>query len=100
MCLILEIHSWDLILFQIRNKVTGLCLDSMGRKSGEKVGMVACHGFGGNQVSKIFIFFIKCTYHLYLCSLMNYIPQQNHIYRIQAIFLNKFKDLRKFSFLI
>lgn len=35
---------------EIRNKVTGLCLDSMGRKSGEKVGMVACHGFGGNQV--------------------------------------------------
>ena len=37
-------------LFQIRNKETGGCLDSMGRKQGEKVGMVSCHGLGGNQV--------------------------------------------------
>ncbi|XP_029633286.1 polypeptide N-acetylgalactosaminyltransferase 1 isoform X4 [Octopus sinensis] len=35
---------------EIRNKASGLCLDSMGRKSGEKVGMVSCHGFGGNQI--------------------------------------------------
>ncbi|GAB1597396.1 polypeptide N-acetylgalactosaminyltransferase 1-like isoform X14 [Argonauta hians] len=35
---------------EIRNKGSGLCLDSMGRKSGEKVGMVSCHGFGGNQI--------------------------------------------------
>ena len=38
-------------LIQIRNKETSQCLDSMGRKAGEKVGMVGCHGMGGNQVS-------------------------------------------------
>jgi polypeptide N-acetylgalactosaminyltransferase len=37
-------------LGEIRNKETGLCLDSMGRKQGEKVGMVSCHGMGGNQI--------------------------------------------------
>lgn len=25
-------------------------MDSMGRKQGEKVGLVGCHGMGGNQV--------------------------------------------------
>ena len=39
------------VVFKMRNKETGLCLDSMGRKQGEKVGMVSCHGMGGNQVS-------------------------------------------------
>ena len=37
--------------FQIRNKETQQCLDSMGRKAGEKIGLLACHGMGGNQVS-------------------------------------------------
>jgi polypeptide N-acetylgalactosaminyltransferase len=37
--------------FQVKNKATGLCLDSMGRKSGENVGLVNCHMMGGNQVS-------------------------------------------------
>ncbi|KAJ8314117.1 hypothetical protein KUTeg_008678 [Tegillarca granosa] len=37
-------------LGEIRNKETGQCIDSMGRKSGEKVGLVHCHGMGGNQV--------------------------------------------------
>lgn len=37
-------------LGEIRNKATGQCIDSMGRKSGQKVGMVQCHGMGGNQV--------------------------------------------------
>lgn len=37
-------------LGEIRNKETGHCVDSMGRKSGEKVGLVNCHGMGGNQV--------------------------------------------------
>nr|XP_034309394.1 polypeptide N-acetylgalactosaminyltransferase 13 isoform X1 [Crassostrea gigas]XP_034309395.1 polypeptide N-acetylgalactosaminyltransferase 13 isoform X1 [Crassostrea gigas] len=37
-------------LGEIRNKATGQCIDSMGRKSGEKVGMVQCHGMGGNQI--------------------------------------------------
>ena len=35
---------------QIRNKDTGMCLDTFGRKAGEKVGMADCHGLGGNQV--------------------------------------------------
>ncbi|KAL3832145.1 hypothetical protein ACJMK2_023816, partial [Sinanodonta woodiana] len=37
-------------LGEIKNKETGKCIDSMGRKSGEKVGLVHCHGMGGNQV--------------------------------------------------
>lgn len=39
---------------QIRNKETSQCLDTMGRKASEKVGMVACHGMGGNQVRQSF----------------------------------------------
>lgn len=34
----------------MKNKETGACIDSMGRKSGEKIGLVHCHGMGGNQV--------------------------------------------------
>lgn len=41
-----EYHS----LGEIRNKETNQCVDTMGRKSGEKVGLVSCHGQGGNQV--------------------------------------------------
>ncbi|ELT87494.1 hypothetical protein CAPTEDRAFT_198873 [Capitella teleta] len=37
-------------LGEIRNKETNQCLDSMGRKAGEKVGIVGCHGMGGNQI--------------------------------------------------
>ncbi|XP_013383815.1 polypeptide N-acetylgalactosaminyltransferase 1 [Lingula anatina] len=37
-------------LGEIRNKQTGQCIDTMGRKAGEKVGVVSCHGMGGNQV--------------------------------------------------
>ncbi|XP_064614408.1 polypeptide N-acetylgalactosaminyltransferase 13-like isoform X2 [Liolophura sinensis] len=37
-------------LGEIKNKETHQCLDSMGRKSGEKLGMVGCHNMGGNQV--------------------------------------------------
>ncbi|XP_052771535.1 polypeptide N-acetylgalactosaminyltransferase 13-like isoform X2 [Mya arenaria] len=37
-------------LGEIKNKEIGACLDSMGRKSGEKIGLVHCHGMGGNQV--------------------------------------------------
>ena len=36
---------------QVRNKHSGHCIDTMGRKTGEKIGMVTCHGMGGNQVS-------------------------------------------------
>jgi len=30
-----------------------MCLDTFGRKAGEKVGMADCHGLGGNQVSTL-----------------------------------------------
>ena len=43
-------HVYFCYYFQIRNKETNMCVDTMGRKSGEKVGMVGCHGMGGNQV--------------------------------------------------
>lgn len=35
---------------QIRNSETQTCLDTMGRKGGENVGISYCHGLGGNQV--------------------------------------------------
>lgn len=35
---------------QIKNAETQNCLDTLSRKSGEKVGMSFCHGLGGNQV--------------------------------------------------
>lgn len=38
------------IFFQIRNLETQNCLDTMGRKSNEKIGSSYCHGLGGNQV--------------------------------------------------
>ncbi|VVC28398.1 Nucleotide-diphospho-sugar transferases,Glycosyltransferase 2-like,Ricin B, lectin [Cinara cedri] len=37
-------------LGEIKNIETQQCLDTMSRKSGEKVGMSYCHGLGGNQV--------------------------------------------------
>ncbi|KAK7479267.1 hypothetical protein BaRGS_00029515, partial [Batillaria attramentaria] len=37
-------------LGEIRNKETNQCVDTMGRKSGEKVGLVTCHNQGGNQI--------------------------------------------------
>ncbi|ETE71893.1 Polypeptide N-acetylgalactosaminyltransferase 13 [Ophiophagus hannah] len=36
--------------FRIRNVETNQCLDNMGRKENEKVGIFNCHGMGGNQV--------------------------------------------------
>ncbi|NXG00835.1 GLT13 acetylgalactosaminyltransferase, partial [Sakesphorus luctuosus] len=39
-----------LFLLQIRNVETNQCLDNMGRKENEKVGIFNCHGMGGNQV--------------------------------------------------
>lgn len=35
---------------QIRNIDSQNCLDTMGRKSGDKIGSSYCHGLGGNQV--------------------------------------------------
>ena len=37
-------------LFQMKNDGLHNCLDTMGRKSGEEVGLSYCHGLGGNQV--------------------------------------------------
>ncbi|XP_046987691.1 polypeptide N-acetylgalactosaminyltransferase 5 isoform X2 [Schistocerca americana] len=37
-------------LGEVRNAETQNCLDTLGRKGGEKVGMSYCHGLGGNQV--------------------------------------------------
>ncbi|XP_063904455.1 polypeptide N-acetylgalactosaminyltransferase 5 isoform X3 [Zophobas morio] len=37
-------------LGDIRNVETKNCLDTMGRKSGENLGMTYCHNLGGNQV--------------------------------------------------
>lgn len=37
-------------LGEIRNAESQTCLDTMGRKGGENVGMSYCHGLGGNQV--------------------------------------------------
>lgn len=39
-----------IIRFQIKNDATHNCLDTMGRKSGEALGLSYCHGLGGNQV--------------------------------------------------
>ena len=35
---------------QIRNEESGACLDTMGKKENDKVGLFSCHGMGGNQV--------------------------------------------------
>ncbi|CAD6999253.1 unnamed protein product [Ceratitis capitata] len=37
-------------LGEIRNAETETCLDTMGRKYGEKIGVSYCHGLGGNQI--------------------------------------------------
>lgn len=49
-------------LGDVQNVDTQTCLDTMGRRTGENVGISYCHGLGGNQVSvvKLFLIFIKC----------------------------------------
>ncbi|CAB4057330.1 GALNT [Lepeophtheirus salmonis] len=37
-------------LGEIKNEGSHNCLDTMGRKSGERLGLGYCHGLGGNQV--------------------------------------------------
>jgi len=32
-----------------------MCLDTFGRKAGEKIGMADCHGLGGNQVRPLLV---------------------------------------------
>lgn len=36
---------------QIRNAETSNCLDTLGGKAGQPLGMGYCHGMGGNQVN-------------------------------------------------
>lgn len=43
-------HGKASLISQIRNVESQNCLDTMGRKSNEKVGSSYCHGLGGNQV--------------------------------------------------
>lgn len=37
-------------LGEVRNEHSDLCLDTLGRKENDKVGIYNCHGMGGNQV--------------------------------------------------
>ena len=37
----------------IANPAAGGCLDTMSRKTGQRVGLSGCHGLGGNQVFAI-----------------------------------------------
>lgn len=48
-------------LGDVQNVDTQTCLDTMGRRTGENVGISYCHGLGGNQVSviKLFLIFIE-----------------------------------------
>ena len=39
--------------FKVRNMESGLCLDTMGITSGNRVQAISCHHLGGNQVSVI-----------------------------------------------
>ena len=41
-------------LGDVKNIETQTCLDTMGRRTGENVGISYCHGLGGNQVCVYF----------------------------------------------
>lgn len=45
-------------LGDVKNVETRNCLDTMGRRTGENVGISYCHGLGGNQVSKLILILI------------------------------------------
>ena len=45
-------------LGDVKNVETRNCLDTMGRRTGENVGISYCHGLGGNQVSQYFYFIL------------------------------------------
>lgn len=38
------------------DKTQSFCLDTMGRRTGENIGLGYCHGLGGNQVHITFLF--------------------------------------------
>ncbi|XP_032853243.1 polypeptide N-acetylgalactosaminyltransferase 13 isoform X6 [Tyto alba] len=46
----MSLRTSSILYPQIRNVETNQCLDNMGRKENEKVGIFNCHGMGGNQV--------------------------------------------------
>jgi len=56
--------------FQIRNPESSLCIDTLGEKGSkiDRVGLYACHGMGGNQVSGYFPLFMH-----YRCAICFYI---------------------------
>lgn len=56
----------------MRNAESQNCLDTLGRKGGENLGMSYCHGLGGNQVC--LAFFIPCSSKL--------LTQITHIYSV------------------
>uniref|UniRef100_A0A286XNC2 Polypeptide N-acetylgalactosaminyltransferase n=1 Tax=Cavia porcellus TaxID=10141 RepID=A0A286XNC2_CAVPO len=51
-----EFKDFFYIISPIRNVETNQCLDNMGRKENEKVGIFNCHGMGGNQVTLLSVF--------------------------------------------
>ena len=46
------------------------CVDTMGRRAGEQLGLSGCHGLGGNQVSRIKYIISGSCYKLMLCSIV------------------------------
>jgi hypothetical protein len=46
---------------QVLNEGSHLCLDTMGKKTGQAPGLSGCHGMGGNQVwSLTGCFLVSC----------------------------------------
>lgn len=67
-------------LGDVKNVETHTCLDTMGRRTGENVGISYCHGLGGNQVC--------------ILSLMNR-NISNIILEIKSLFLFRILSLMK-----
>lgn len=51
-------------LGDVKNIEMRTCLDTMGRRTNENVGLSHCHGLGGNQVSSLLIISFKVFYKL------------------------------------
>ena len=49
------------------------CIDTMGKKAGESVGVSTCHGLGGNQVQNIFVY-IKIFFKKYFYNKITLLP--------------------------
>lgn len=52
---VLRVFDGKYECLQIRNSETSNCLDTLGGKAGQPLGMGYCHGMGGNQVCKAHI---------------------------------------------